>query len=51
MADQMVQWLPKDAQAVRGTVKAFEDIGVDELIFDPTVPDLEQVDLLADTVL
>ena len=51
MADQMVQWLPKDADSIRQTVKAFEEVGVDELILDPTVPDLEQVDRLADTIL
>jgi alkanesulfonate monooxygenase SsuD/methylene tetrahydromethanopterin reductase-like flavin-dependent oxidoreductase (luciferase family) len=36
--------------AVRDTAAAFEDAGVDELIFDPTVPALDQVDRLADTV-
>jgi alkanesulfonate monooxygenase SsuD/methylene tetrahydromethanopterin reductase-like flavin-dependent oxidoreductase (luciferase family) len=36
---------------VRAAVKAFEDAGVDELIFDPTVPALEEVDRLADAVL
>jgi hypothetical protein len=29
---------------------AFERLGVDELIFDPTVPRLDQVDRLADVV-
>jgi alkanesulfonate monooxygenase SsuD/methylene tetrahydromethanopterin reductase-like flavin-dependent oxidoreductase (luciferase family) len=37
--------------AVRDAARRFEDAGVDELIFDPTVPDLQEVDLLADAVL
>ena len=36
--------------AIRDTAAAFEDLGVDELIFDPTVPALDQVDRLADTI-
>jgi alkanesulfonate monooxygenase SsuD/methylene tetrahydromethanopterin reductase-like flavin-dependent oxidoreductase (luciferase family) len=36
--------------AVRDTAAAFEDAGVDELIFDPTVPALDQVDRLAEVV-
>ena len=38
-------------ESLRDAVKAFEAAGVDELIFDPTVPALEEVDRLADTVL
>jgi alkanesulfonate monooxygenase SsuD/methylene tetrahydromethanopterin reductase-like flavin-dependent oxidoreductase (luciferase family) len=36
--------------AVRATAAAFEEAGVDELVFDPTVGNLDQVDRLADTV-
>jgi hypothetical protein len=36
---------------VRTTASRFEEAGVDELIFDPTVADLEQVDRLADVLL
>jgi hypothetical protein len=32
-------------------VTRFEDIGVDELMFDPTISELEQVDRLADVLL
>lgn len=39
------------ADRVRETVKAFEELGVDELIFNPTVPDLNQIAKLADVVL
>lgn len=38
-------------QSAQEAVKAFEGVGVDELIFDPTVPALEEVDRLADAVL
>jgi hypothetical protein len=38
-------------QSLRDAVKAFEEVGVHELIFDPTVPDLNEVDRLADTLL
>lgn len=38
-------------QRLREAVKAYEAAGVDELIFDPTVPALDEVDRLADVVL
>ena len=41
----------RSPDALKSAVKAFEDAGVDELILDPTVADLKQVDLLADAVL
>jgi len=33
---------------VRSRIDAFREIGADELIFSPSVPDVDQVDLLAD---
>jgi alkanesulfonate monooxygenase SsuD/methylene tetrahydromethanopterin reductase-like flavin-dependent oxidoreductase (luciferase family) len=45
------EYLPRGADAIRETVKKFEDAGVDEFILDPTIPDLAEVDLLADVVL
>ena len=30
--------------------EAFQELGVDELIFDPTVPDLDQIDRLAEVL-
>lgn len=42
---------PRTAEDVRTTAGRFEEAGVDELIFDPTVADLDQVDRLADVVL
>ena len=41
---------PRTPAAVRERAAAFEELGVDELIFDPTVADLDQVDRLADAV-
>jgi alkanesulfonate monooxygenase SsuD/methylene tetrahydromethanopterin reductase-like flavin-dependent oxidoreductase (luciferase family) len=41
----------RSPQAIRDTVAAFAEAGVDELILDPTVSDPSQVDLLADVVL
>ena len=38
-------------QRLQDAVKAYAAAGVDELIFDPTVPALEEVDRLADAVL
>jgi alkanesulfonate monooxygenase SsuD/methylene tetrahydromethanopterin reductase-like flavin-dependent oxidoreductase (luciferase family) len=43
--------IPRGADAVRDTMRRFEDAGVDELVLDPTVPDVSEVDLLADAVL
>jgi alkanesulfonate monooxygenase SsuD/methylene tetrahydromethanopterin reductase-like flavin-dependent oxidoreductase (luciferase family) len=41
----------RSAGAVRDVAAAFAEAGVDELIFDPTVGDPEQVDLLAEAAL
>jgi alkanesulfonate monooxygenase SsuD/methylene tetrahydromethanopterin reductase-like flavin-dependent oxidoreductase (luciferase family) len=38
-------------QQVRDRAAAFEELGVDELVFDPTVGSLDQVDRLADVLL
>lgn len=43
--------VPRGAAAVEETVESFRKAGVDELVLDPTVPELSEVDLLADTVL
>ena len=50
-AAKIADGTPRGSSAVRDSVKSFEDAGVDELIFDPTVADLREVDLLADAVL
>lgn len=40
----------RSPDAIRGMIDAFADAGVDEFICDPSVPDPDQVDLLADVV-
>jgi hypothetical protein len=37
----------RSPEAIRGAMAAYEAAGVDELILDPSVPDADQVDLLA----
>ena len=49
-AEGIAQGAPRTPAAVRERAAAFEEIGVDELIFDPTVANLDQVDRLADAV-
>ena len=41
----------RSKEAVGGAVRAYADAGVDELILDPTVSSLEQVDLAAEAAL
>jgi alkanesulfonate monooxygenase SsuD/methylene tetrahydromethanopterin reductase-like flavin-dependent oxidoreductase (luciferase family) len=49
-AEQVAGGAPRTPEAVRAQAAAFEEAGVDELIFDPSVADLDQVDLLADAI-
>jgi len=49
-AEQVAEGAPRTPEAVRQQAAAFEKAGVDELIFDPSVADLDQVDLLADAI-
>jgi alkanesulfonate monooxygenase SsuD/methylene tetrahydromethanopterin reductase-like flavin-dependent oxidoreductase (luciferase family) len=51
LAQTIADWAPRGDKAVKETVKRFEDIGVDELLLDPTVADMREVDHLADAVL
>jgi len=50
MAGMIADSAHRSPEAVREAVAAFEAAGVDELILDPTVPDVSQVDLLAEAV-
>jgi alkanesulfonate monooxygenase SsuD/methylene tetrahydromethanopterin reductase-like flavin-dependent oxidoreductase (luciferase family) len=49
---ERAEWLAKSAarsaEEVRARIDAFRDLGADELIFTPSVPDVDQVDLLAE---
>jgi alkanesulfonate monooxygenase SsuD/methylene tetrahydromethanopterin reductase-like flavin-dependent oxidoreductase (luciferase family) len=49
-AEGIASGAPRGPQAVRDLAAAFEQLGLDELIFDPTVADLDQVDRLADAL-
>jgi alkanesulfonate monooxygenase SsuD/methylene tetrahydromethanopterin reductase-like flavin-dependent oxidoreductase (luciferase family) len=49
-AEGVAMAAPRTPQAVKERAAAFEALGVDELVFDPTVADLDQVDRLADAV-
>jgi alkanesulfonate monooxygenase SsuD/methylene tetrahydromethanopterin reductase-like flavin-dependent oxidoreductase (luciferase family) len=48
--EQLASALIPDPDAVLEATKSFTDAGVDEFIFDPTVAEVGQVDLLADVV-
>ncbi len=49
-AEMIADAAPRTPEAIREVVGKFEDIGVDELVFDPTVAELTQVDRLAEAV-
>jgi alkanesulfonate monooxygenase SsuD/methylene tetrahydromethanopterin reductase-like flavin-dependent oxidoreductase (luciferase family) len=50
-AQGMAAGTPRTPEALRDTAKRFEEVGFNELIFDPTIANLDQVDLLAEAVL
>ena len=43
--------LPRTADALRAMVRRYGDMGVDEVVAFPTLPELDQIDRLADAVL
>ena len=50
-AQGMAANTPRTPEALRDLARRFEEIGFDELLFDPTIAKIEQVDLLAEAVL
>jgi alkanesulfonate monooxygenase SsuD/methylene tetrahydromethanopterin reductase-like flavin-dependent oxidoreductase (luciferase family) len=42
--------MPKSPEEIRDRMKRFEDIGTETLIFDPTIGEIDQVEMLADAV-
>ncbi len=50
LGDRLAQGMPTSPEGVRATVRAFEEIGTDELVFLPTIPELDQVDRLAEAL-
>jgi alkanesulfonate monooxygenase SsuD/methylene tetrahydromethanopterin reductase-like flavin-dependent oxidoreductase (luciferase family) len=49
-AEAIATGTPRTPQAVQQRAAAFEELGIDELVFDPTVADVDQVDRLAEAV-
>jgi alkanesulfonate monooxygenase SsuD/methylene tetrahydromethanopterin reductase-like flavin-dependent oxidoreductase (luciferase family) len=47
-AERVAAGFPSAAEAVRATIKAFEDAGADEVVLWPTIAELDQVDRLAE---
>jgi alkanesulfonate monooxygenase SsuD/methylene tetrahydromethanopterin reductase-like flavin-dependent oxidoreductase (luciferase family) len=50
MVQQMIQVFPSTPEAVRTVIKGFNDIGADEVMLWPCIPQLEQIQLLAELV-
>jgi alkanesulfonate monooxygenase SsuD/methylene tetrahydromethanopterin reductase-like flavin-dependent oxidoreductase (luciferase family) len=50
-ADMVSGTFPAGADSVRAVARQFDDLGADELIFNTTVPHLDQIEQLADAVL
>jgi len=49
-AEKVAATLPTSGGAVKDTMRAFEDVGADEIIMWPSIADLDQLDRLADLV-
>ncbi len=49
--EAMIGSMPKTPADVRDTIARFRDAGVDELVLDPMVPDVDEVDRLAEAAL
>lgn len=48
MAHQMARFVLSSPEAIRGCLHAFEDLGTDELVLMPCIPELDQVQRLID---
>jgi alkanesulfonate monooxygenase SsuD/methylene tetrahydromethanopterin reductase-like flavin-dependent oxidoreductase (luciferase family) len=48
--EDMANSIPSSRETVEGLIKGFADAGVDELMCWPTIPDLDQLDRLAELV-
>lgn len=48
---RMLERMPKTAEAVRETIGFYQAAGIDEVVFDPTIADLDQLDRLAEAAL
>jgi alkanesulfonate monooxygenase SsuD/methylene tetrahydromethanopterin reductase-like flavin-dependent oxidoreductase (luciferase family) len=50
-ADRLAESAPTTPEALTDVAASFRDIGVDELILDPTIAEIHQIDRLADALL
>ena len=48
ITDLMAGSILATPEAIRGVIQAYGDVGVDEIVFWPTIPELDQIDRLAD---
>jgi alkanesulfonate monooxygenase SsuD/methylene tetrahydromethanopterin reductase-like flavin-dependent oxidoreductase (luciferase family) len=48
--EQIVQGIIATPEAIKGAIQGYESVGVDEIIFWPTVAELDQIDRLAEVV-
>ncbi|MEO8287937.1 MAG: LLM class flavin-dependent oxidoreductase [Chloroflexota bacterium] len=51
MVQMFIDATPRTPDALRAIARSFEDAGYDEILFDPTIASIEQVELLAEAVL
>jgi alkanesulfonate monooxygenase SsuD/methylene tetrahydromethanopterin reductase-like flavin-dependent oxidoreductase (luciferase family) len=49
-AREIVRFLPTSPEGVQARIQEFAKIGADELLFAPSIPELDQVDLLANII-
>ena len=49
-AEQRARAIPSTTEAVKQAIESFIDIGADELILWPCIPDLDQVDLVTELI-
>lgn len=50
MAGQMAKTTPASPEAIKGAIQAFANIGADEVILWPCIPNLDQVDRVAELI-
>jgi alkanesulfonate monooxygenase SsuD/methylene tetrahydromethanopterin reductase-like flavin-dependent oxidoreductase (luciferase family) len=51
LAERIAKSCPTTPDEIQGVIARFRDVGVDELVMDPTISDLDQIDRLAEAVL
>ena len=51
LGQQIAEWIPKTPEALRETIRKFEDFGFDLLFLDPTTNEIDQIDRAAEAAL